>query len=416
MVRQRLALKPLAEVRELMRSAFARPDRTVRVPVTGAAGRVTAVSIHSPLTVPATDVAARDGLAVVSSETAGADDNAPVPLRNFRRVNTGNAIPPGYDAVVMIEDINGKDGTWSTTKAVPPGEHVHPAGTEIRQGEMILPAGHQIRPCDNGVLLSYGITGVEVSTVNVGLLPTGSELVPAGEHPGPGQAIESNTAATAAWLDETGATCTRYPIARDDPELLRQAIEKGIRENDLLLVSAGSSAGTRDFTAGVIDDLGEVLVHGIAMKPGRPSIIGRIDGKPIIGLPGYPIAALTAVRELALPLLAEWGFCTRPPETLRVRLTGTITADAGLDRFTLLTVSRAGDRYTATPLPRGPGTQMAMVRTNAYLHVPAGTGSIHEGTDVDVLLTGPRRLIRESAECREPTLECPVRGSGTPSC
>jgi putative molybdopterin biosynthesis protein len=184
------------------------------------------------------------------------------------------------------------------------------------------------------------------------------------------------------------------------------------------MISAGSSAGTRDFTAGIIGDLGEVLVHGIAMKPGRPAIVGRIDGKPVIGMPGYPIAALTTVRELALPLLAEWGFCTRPAERLRARLAETVLKDPGFDEFVLLTVSRAGDGYTAAPLPRGAGTQMAMVRANAYLHVPAGTGSIPGGTEIDVLLTGSREPVREPAGSREPVPQYPIRErrSDAPSC
>lgn len=412
MVRQRrLALKPLAEVRELMRSAFARPDRVTRIAVTGAAGRVTAAPIRSPLTVPATDVAARDGFAVVSGEVCGAGDDTPVPLRNFRRVNTGNPIPQGYDAVVMIEDVTGEDGAWSTGKAALPGQHVHPAGTETREGETILSAGHRIRPCDIGALLTYGVTEIGVRAVKVGLLPTGSELVQAGVRPGPGQVIESNTAVAAAWLAEAGVFPTRYGIVRDDPELLRRAIRNGIQENDLLLVSAGSSAGTRDFTAAVIGDLGEVLVHGIAMKPGKPSIVGRVDGKPVVGIPGYPIAAMTVVRELVLPLLAEWGFCARPMEAVRARLAGAVATDPAFDEFVFLTVSRIGLRYIATPLPRRTGSQMTAVRANAYLHVPAGGEDLDEGTEVDVLLTGPRALIPDlpaPSESRASAAEYPV--------
>ncbi|WP_343241576.1 molybdopterin-binding protein [Methanoculleus sp. UBA312] len=389
-MRSALVRKPFARVLEMMRSTFPRPDRTTRVPAAGAAGRITAKPVHSPLTVPATNIAARDGFAVVSSATLGAGDRNPALLRNPCRVNTGNAIPPGYDAVVMIEDIVGEEGRWSTQKTVLPGEHIHPAGEEIREGEMILPAGHTIRPCDIGALLSYGITEVDVREVKVGLIPTGSELVPAGRTPGPGEVIESNTAVAAALLGEAGASCTRYGIVRDDPELLREAIGRGIRENDLLLVSAGSSAGTRDFTAGVIGDLGDVLVHGIAMKPGKPAIVGRIKGKPVIGLPGYPIAAQTVVRELALPLLAAWGFRPRPPERLRVRLAGAVMTGPETDEFVFLTVMPAGEQYAATPLPRGAGTQMTAVRANAYLHVPAGAGNLPAGTEVDVLLTGNR--------------------------
>ena len=390
-MRQRLNLARFADVQELLRSAFQAAGRSSRIPVADAAGRVTAAPVYSPLTIPATDIAARDGFAVKSRETLGASGRNPVRLQNPKRVNTGNAISPGYDAVVMIEDVSGDEGGWSTVKAARPGEHIHPAGVEVRQGGLILPAGHWIRPCDIGVLLSCGVTGVEVLEVRVGLIPTGSEVVPAGEIPGPGGVIESNTAVAAAMLGEAGATCTRYGIVADDPGLLREAIERGIRENDLLLVSAGSSAGTRDFTADVIGDLGEVLVHGIAMKPGKPAIVGKIDGKPVIGIPGYPIAAITVIRELALPLLAAWGLAPRPPQRLSARLTETVTADPGYDEFVLLTVSWSGDHYTAAPLPRGSRTQMALVRANAFLHIPAGSGGvIPEGTVVEVEMTGPR--------------------------
>ncbi len=138
----------------MMRAAFPHPDRTIRVPVAGATGRVTAAPVHSPITVPTTDIAARDGFAVVGSETTGADDENPILLRDPFRVNTGNAIPPGCDAVVMIEDVIGEDGAWCTCRAVSPGEHVHPEGEEIETGDLILPAGHLIHPCDIGALLT----------------------------------------------------------------------------------------------------------------------------------------------------------------------------------------------------------------------------------------------------------------------
>ncbi|WP_300237501.1 molybdopterin-binding protein [Methanoculleus sp.] len=389
-MRGRLNPVRLSDVQGLLRSAFQAPARSIHLPVADAAGRITAARVYSPLTVPATDIAARDGFAVKSHDTLGASARNPVRLPDPQRVNTGNAIPQGYDAVVMIEDVIAEEGGWCTMRSVLPGEHIHPMGVEVRQGDLILPAGHRIRPCDIGVLLSCGVTEVDVLEVRVGLIPTGSEVVPAGEVPGPGGVIESNTAVAAAILGEAGATCTRYGIVADDPGLLREAIERGIRENDLLLVSAGSSAGTRDFTAEIIGDLGEVLVHGIAMKPGKPAIVGRIDGKPVIGIPGYPIAALTATRELALPLLAARGLSPRPPARLSARLAEMVTADPGYDEFVLLRVSWNVDHYVATPIPRGSRTQMALVRANAFLHIPAGSaGLIPEGTMVEVELTGP---------------------------
>ena len=227
-----------------------------------------------------------DGIAVATRETVGASEQHPVELENAIRVNTGNIVPPGYDAVIMIEDTWQNGDRYVIRKSTTPWQHIRPAGEDLAESEMVLPSGHRIRPHEVGALATYGITEMEVLSVRVGLVPTGSELVPAGTRPSPGQVVESNTVMAKAMLEQAGARCMRYPFVEDDPDRIREAVRKAVKENDIVIVSAGSSAGSRDYTADVIGDLGEVLVHGIAIKPGKPAIIGRIDQKPVFGLPG----------------------------------------------------------------------------------------------------------------------------------
>ncbi len=198
-------------------------------------------------------------------------------------------------------------GSSSSGRQPPSWQHIRPAGEDIGESEMALPSGHRIRPHDTGALAAYGITEVPVLTVRIGLIPTGSELVTHGTRPAPGQVVESNTVMAEAMLGALGATCTRYPMVKDNPADIKKILQQAVRENDIVIISAGSSAGTKDFTADVIAELGEVLVHGIAIKPGKPAIIGRIDTKPVIGMPGYPLSALTVLRELVTPLVHAFG-------------------------------------------------------------------------------------------------------------
>ncbi|MDK2974252.1 MAG: molybdopterin molybdotransferase [Methanofollis sp.] len=377
----------LAEAVGCVRSTFPVPERNERLPLLRSVGRVTAVPVYAPYAVPPVHTASMDGIAVKSAETVGASDQRPVLLLHAVRVNTGNAVPGGYDAVILIEDVWTDGKEYRIRKPAGPMQHIRPAGEDIRAGGMALPAGHRIRPFDIGALATYGITEVRVRSVRAALIPTGSELISPGTPPKPGQVVESNTVMTAAFLEERGVDCVRYPITPDEPDLIRAAIEKAVGECDLVIVSAGSSAGTRDYTAAVIDELGEVLVHGIAIKPGKPAIIGSIAEKPVLGLPGYPLSAQTILRSVIAPLLDEWGFRGREEVRLPVVLARTLTSDIGFDEFVLHTVGRIGDRYVATPQSRGAGVQMASVRANAVVLVPAQTEGFDAGETVEVSLT-----------------------------
>ncbi|MGC9435774.1 MAG: molybdopterin biosynthesis protein [Methanomicrobiales archaeon] len=395
MVKRYLDLISLDEARTLLRETFPREPRVERVPVEAAAGRVTAAPLHARVSSPAVHIAAMDGIAVKSVETRGAADQRPVTLGHAVRVNTGGVVPQDCDAVVMIEDVWEEGGRFTIRKPAPPWQHVRPVGEDIGVHEMILPSRHRIRPHELGALASYGIGEVPVLALTATVIPTGSELVPTGSLPPPGKAVESNSLVAAAMLGEMGVDCRRSPIVPDDPDRIREAFARAAAESDLLLVSAGSSAGTRDFTADTVRKLGEVLAHGVAIKPGKPVIIGRITETPVIGLPGYPLAAFTVVREIVRPFLAEYGFPLPAEEEITARLTTTLQSDLGTDEFVLLSAGRIGGEWVAAPLSRGAGVQSSAVRANARLAIPASAEGIAAGETVTATLMVDRETAMQ---------------------
>jgi len=363
------------------------PERTERVPVVQAVGRVVAEPVFAKYSVPEVNISAMDGIAVRSRDTIGAGDRNPVTIGHFARVNTGNIVPPEFDAVVMIEDVWENGDKYQVRRSAIPWQHVRPAGEDIKENKLILPRGHLIRPFDIGALVTYGITAISVYAVNVGIIPTGSELVPLGVRPGPGQVVESNTVMAQVFLSQMGATCTRYPIVADDPDLIRESLRQAVLENDLVLISAGSSAGTRDFTESVIRSLGDLLFHGVAVKPGKPVMLGKVNGKPVLGLPGYPLAAQTVLREFAVPLLESWGFTPPPQYAITAKLAQPLTSDPGFDEFVPIFVGRIGTSVIGTPHGKGAFAQMAMVKANGYTHIPAPVEGYEAGTELTVTLT-----------------------------
>ena len=387
MVKRYLELRSLDEALTLLTTSFAAPQRTENVPVMQAAGRVVAVPVFAKYSVPEVNISAMDGIAVRSRDTIGASDRNPVTLDRCTRVNTGNIVPPEFDAVIMIEDVWESGGCFQVRRAAVPWQHVRPAGEDVKENKLVLPRGHLIRPFDIGALVTYGITTIEALAVNVGIIPTGSELVPLGVRPGPGQVVESNTVMAQVFLSQMGAHCTRLPIVPDDPGLISEALRLAVQENDLVLISAGSSAGTRDFTESVIRTHGELIFHGVAVKPGKPVMLGRIGGKPVLGLPGYPLAAQTVLREFAAPLLESWGFAPAPRYPVTVRLAQALTSDPGFDEFVPLFVGRIGTTLYGTPHGKGAAVQMATVKANGYTHIPAPLEGYDAGTELEVFLT-----------------------------
>ncbi|MDD1691435.1 MAG: molybdopterin biosynthesis protein [Methanoregula sp.] len=387
MVKRYLDLRSLDEALTLLRDSFTIPRYTEKIPVVQAVGRVVAEPVFATYSVPEVSISAMDGIAVRSRDTIGASDRNPITLEHHARVNTGNVIPPEFDAVIMIEDVWEAGSSFQIRRAAAPWQHIRPAGEDIKENKLVLPRGHVIRPFDIGALVTYGITTIEVLSVRVGIIPTGSELVPPGVRPKPGQVVESNTVMAQVFLSQMGAHCTRLPIVQDEPDLIREAMRKAVRENDLVLISAGSSAGTRDFTESVIRSLGELVFHGVAVKPGKPVMLGKVEGKPVLGLPGYPLAAQTVLREFAAPLLESWGFAPAPRYPVTARLAQAITSDPGFDEFVPLFVGRIGTTLYGMPHGKGGFAQMATVKSNGYTHIPAPVEGYEAGTELEVLLT-----------------------------
>ena len=387
MVKRYLELRSLDEALTLLTTSFTTPWRTERVPLMQSVGRVVAEPVFAKYSVPEVNISAMDGIAVRSRDTIGAGDRVPVTLDHFARVNTGNIVPPEFDAVIMIEDTWEAGGKFQIRKAATTWQHVRPAGEDVKENKLVLPRRHIIRAFDIGALATYGIADIEVLAVRVGIIPTGSELVPLGIRPGPGQVVESNTIMAQVFLSQMGAHCTRLPIVQDDPDLIREALRLAVKENDLVIISAGSSAGTRDFTEGVIRSIGELIFHGVAVRPGKPVMLGKVEGTPGLGLPGYPLAAQTALREFAVPLLESWGFPPAPRFPVKVRLGQALVSDPGFDEFVPIFVGRIRSTLYGIPHGKGAGVQMAMVKANGYTHIPAPVEGYEAGTELEAFLT-----------------------------
>jgi molybdenum cofactor synthesis domain-containing protein len=395
-VKRYLDVVTLEEALDRMCSAFTPKPAVREIPLEESVGCISASPVFARYSVPEIHLSAMDGIAVRSTDTIGASEQRPVTLPEAARVNTGNIVPPGFDAVIMIEDVRVDGDRFTIRKPAAPWQHVRPAGEDIAESEMVIPERHRIRPHEIGALATYGVTRLQVYSVRAGIIPTGSELVTHGTKPAPGQVVESNTVMAAAWLESLGVRCIRYPITPDEPDLIREAISRAVDENDMAIVSAGSSAGTRDFTADSIADLGEVLIHGVAIKPGKPVIIGRVRQKPVIGMPGYPLSALTVLREIITPLVARYGLAVPDPVLQRARLTSTLHSDAGSDEFVLLSVGTIGGTWVASPQSRGSGVQMSGVRSNAYLRIPRQVEGFEAGEEVDTTLMVSRSEAGET--------------------
>lgn len=363
------------------------------VPLQEAVGQVLAEPVYAKYNVPPAPVSAMDGFAVNSASTAGASNTTPVTLTEFDRVNTGNVVRPQFDAVIMIEDVefNGSDNPAEITIRAPikAGRNVRATGEDIAEGRMVLPAGARIRPFDIGALAGYGITEVTVKSVSVGIIATGSELIAPGEIPKPGQVVESNSVMTEAYLQQFGVDVIRYPPVADNQVLIREAIEKAVSENEIVLLSAGSSMGSKDFTASAIAEIGRIIFHGVFMKPAKPTMLGIVDDKPVIGMPGFPLSAQTSQRLFVRELLELWGFKGPEHETISAVAGEAVGSDDFLDEFRFAAAAEVAGRIVALPQIRSSSMQMNGIRANCYIHIPRGVAEAKAGDTVSAVLNVP---------------------------
>ncbi|CUS03623.2 Molybdopterin biosynthesis protein [Candidatus Promineifilum breve] len=433
------------------------------VPLSEANGRVTAAAVWARLSSPHYHAAAMDGYAVRAGETVGATDGVPLefalieeqgsggageqgstlspllprspaPLLSATPVNTGHPLPPWANAVIMIEHVqpvtlpDGRAGI-AIRAAVPPWQHVRAMGEDMVATELVLPANHRLRPVDLGALAGSGHATVSAyRRPRVAIIPTGSELVAveAGA-PEPGHIIEYNSLVLAAQVENWGGLPTRWPIVPDDLAAIRAAVLAAAADHDLILLNAGSSAGSEDYTAPVVQSLGRLLVHGVAVRPGHPVVLGMVEEMtndelrmtneekkqgdepssfvirhssfviPLIGVPGYPVSAALTGEIFVEPLLARWqGQPPHRPATLEGALTRKIVSHTGDDDYVRVVVGRVGDHVTVTPISRGAGIITSLVRADGIVRVPRFSEGHDAGASVTVHLYRDPRAIEQA--------------------
>ncbi len=392
---------PLDKAREdyiklLLEKGFA--PKTETIPVYQACGRITAKPVYAHICAPHYAASAMDGVAVRAGDTFGATETTPVNLKpeQFVELDTGDPIPEGRDAVIMVEDIvKEPDGSISIHAPAAPWQHIRQIGEDICAGEMILGAHMELSPAALGAMLAGGVLELEViKKPLVGIIPTGDEIVPPCAEPESGDILEFNSAIFSAMLDKWGAESRVYPIVPDSFTHIRQALAKAVEECDMVILNAGSSAGREDYSAAVIAELGQVLYHGIAIKPGKPAILGCLGAKPVLGVPGYPVSGIIVIEQLLKPLIDRW-FCSSPApvKTVSATLTRPVVSGLKYREFVRVRMGYVGDRLMASPLSRGSGVVSSFMKADGILTVPQGSEGYEAGEQVEVdLLSREDRL------------------------
>jgi molybdopterin molybdotransferase/putative molybdopterin biosynthesis protein len=362
----------------------------VRMSLADAAGLVTAEPVWATRSSPPFDAAGMDGIAVRAADTLGAGETTPVYLDpdDYTVVDTGDPLPAGRDAVVMREHVHYSDAGAELRAAVPPYQHVRSIGEDVSTAELLLPAGHRLRAVDVAAAAAAGSTDLLVRRrPRVSVLPTGDEVRPIGTEPGPGEILDTNSLMLAIQARETGCEAHCLPIEPDDPAGLAKAVRAAVADCDLLIIVAGSSAGRDDYTARIVAELGTLAVHGVAVRPGHPVVLGVIDGTPVLGAPGYPVSAALTFDIFAAPVLADLqGAAPQRRQRTRARLARKLASPLGMDDWVRVRLGVVGGTTVATPLARGAGLLSTLVRADGLLIVPAGLEGHHPGDEVDVEL------------------------------
>ncbi|MCB0185189.1 MAG: molybdopterin biosynthesis protein, partial [Caldilineaceae bacterium] len=314
-------------------------------------------------------------------------------------VDTGDPLPPGTNAVIMIEHVHlleEEDATFiEILESSPPWRYVRPMGEDMVATELVLPANHKLRPQDLGAIAGCGHGVVAVyRRPRVAILPTGTELVQPGADLQPGDIIEYNSLMLGAQAEEVGAVVTRLPMVADDYAAIRDSVAAALTDHDLVAINAGSSAGSEDYTSKIVAELGELCVHGIAMRPGHPVVLGAARGKALVGIPGYPVSAALAFDLLVKPLLYRWqGLLPPQRPTIQAAITRKTLSPMGEDEFLRVTVGRVGEKVVATPLAGGAGVISSLVKADGIVNIPRFSEGHHAGEMVTVeLLCEPRKI------------------------
>lgn len=372
-----------------------------RIPVTESLGRVTGEAVFARYSSPSYNFCAMDGIAVISSHTRTASEEHPVLLKyetDYLDVDTGDMILPPYDAVIMAEDLIESDEGYKIIAPTHPFSHVRSIGEDIVAKEMILPSCHKIRAIDISVLLSAGIHEITViKKPVVGIIPTGDEMIDYTCQPEDGRIIETNSWMFANLVTENDGIGRRYPIIRDDLERIKKAILEAVDECDIVIINAGSSAGRDDYTIHAVRELGEVLTHGVAIKPGKPVILSKVKDKPVIGLPGYPVSSYLTFTEFVIPVmnlyLQRKG---KEYKKVRAKLSKTLMSSLKYEEYVRVKLGLVEGELIASPLERGAGASMSLVRADGFCVIPQNKEGILAHEEVEVKLVKDMDQIKHT--------------------
>ena len=395
---------PLTQAREdylalLRENGFC--GKIERIPVFESCGRVTARAVYAHICAPHYAASAMDGVAVTAKDTFGATETTPVKLQpgQFIVLDTGDPIPEGCDAVIMVEDIvKNEDGSITIHAAAAPWQHIRQIGEDICAGEMILPSNMTVSPAAIGAMIAGGVLEIEVIRKPiVGIIPTGDEIIPPCTDPKPGDILEFNGAIFSAMVKSWGAEARVYPIVPDKFDKIKEMAAKAASECDMVLLNAGSSAGREDFSAKVIRELGQVLYHGIAIKPGKPAILGCKGNVPILGVPGYPVSGIIVIEQLLKPLVDCWlGVPAAAAQYARATLTRPVVSGLKYQEFVRTRMGCVGGRLMASPLSRGSGVVSSFMKADGILEVPQGLEGYEAGAEVNVRLLSPMEKLQNT--------------------
>ena len=375
--------------------------RTEVIPVFEACGRVTAKAVYAQISAPHYAASAMDGIAVQAKDTFGATETTPVVLTGaqYTVLDTGDPVLENCDAVIMVEDIvKNEDGTITIHDAAAPWQHIRQIGEDICAGEMILPSYTGVSPSAIGAMIAGGVLEIEVICKPlVGIIPTGDEIIPPCTDPKPGDILEFNGSIFSAMVRQWGAEAKVYPIVPDRFEKIKAMTAKAAEECDMVLLNAGSSAGREDYSAKVIRELGHVLYHGIAMKPGKPAILGCMGATPILGVPGYPVSGIIVIEQLLKPLVDLWLKAPQQQnQYVKATLTRPVVSGLKYEEFVRVRMGYVSGKLMASPLSRGSGVVSSFMKADGIVEVPQGMEGYKAGSEVDVRLLSPVQKLENT--------------------
>ncbi|MCR1821470.1 MULTISPECIES: molybdopterin biosynthesis protein [Terrisporobacter] len=354
--------------------------------------RMSSEAIYSNLSAPFYNCSAMDGIAVKAESTFLANEQNMIMLeesKDYIVVDTGDPIPKEFDAVIMVEDLLEKeDNSVKIIKPAIPWQHIRCLGEDVVEKEMIIPSFHTIRPQDIGSMISGKIDKIQVfKEFKVGIIPTGTELIDRHETPKIGDIIEFNSRLFEGLILEYEAVPIIYPIVEDNYEKIKTSVLRALEECDMVLINAGSSQGREDFTYDIIEELGEVCIHGLAIKPGKPAILGKINNKAVVGIPGYPVSAWVVMENIVKPVIRKSIYKeVKEKEKIEATLSKRVMSTLKYEEFVRVKLGLINNKYVATPIKRGAGTITTLVNADGVIRIPQNVEGINEGEKVDIEL------------------------------